>query len=966
MTSISIKNVTDKRSRALLRGLLDHTPRSSDTKKVFPKLLRHVNRRDLPLLDELLRTDYLFRHIKISPEFPAIVPFQGDQGAAILPSDELVLEHIAYRILRNEDQICAALRLFADLNSAIWQLNDDGIVRAIGNITTQVGHSLTLVRKAAFVVGYAEKTTLSYLTCSELLSTYGIDGKNYGIMATIDSIASDFNYLDLKYSFREYANADRENSLPRKISHLSFFPLAYEENAFVKSISASYQISLVDAVIAMLVHRDLGILNGIPPVSHEIDQAWRALTAAVIGPTTYFSSRNPHSDQAAFRAAPAFLEYHAFRHVRRSFEALYDVPQLRSDWGSEARNYAQGFFQPVQSIMDLVPREGTGTFDALPASFQQGDAGALARTCGIVLVCGRGADFSQVTPEAMASLMGRTFEVDRLITTENLRRAAQSASDPFVKLILHTLLRAHSSATKDSYNFKEQFQSYVRGHHEGKILDFMAAVYSLSEDIIQYFVNLLDETLLSQMAFLMESSNSIYETRARLLEWYADRTGDRSTRDKARQLRLDRKIAEVRGAINEARLNIDSVRFRQWIEQDKLKEFSDFIRQGGPALPRLSDLTDMAKAQTTFLSAHREPSKRALQALIECYEVFCKNPDFGIASFLGRRIRHGTLRGTLLNGLPDPFGGEIPPNAVGQYQTWYREYSNSINGLAAHLYFRDKASHKNGMISPEVDSTQKWQSCLTCLQDIFEQAQHDHGIAIVPLLIEQYCWLIFETELTNVRAAISDSRGKWGTLKLRYTPSNHDVIVFERETNITLENHFNTVISWFRKPPNISPVAELGHVIQVALKEAADEYHSFCPQVDFAGAKDLKLSGAIYYFVYDALNIAIRNAAKHGDHPGVIGVHAEVSGAEAAKLLEISVTSRTKPTDKLNEVIERIEEIGREGATGADTFEGLSGIRKLEKMKVERKILGYIAKPGDGEGRVLQLSILLPFTGLVE
>lgn len=88
---------------------------------------------------------------------------------------------------------------------------------------------------------------------------------------------------------------------------------------------------------------------------------------------------------------------------------------------------------------------------------------------------------------------------------------------------------------------------------------------------------------------------------------------------------------------------------------------------------------------------------RALQALVECYEEFFRNVDFGIASFLGRRIHHGTLRGTLLNGLPDAASVDLPPNVLAQYAAWKKEFSASI-------------------------------------------------VLFVPVVIESYCWFMFENE----------------------------------------------------------------------------------------------------------------------------------------------------------------------------------------------------------------------------
>ena len=963
-----IQNIQDSKTRALMRGLLDRGDKAGDRSATLTRMLATVQKGDLAAVDGLLRENHLFRHIETLPEFPESTPFQGKRGISPIPAGPLALDYVALRIAANEARICEAFNSLRSLNVAIQAGFDELISLALNQLVALSGHSLTAARKAAFVLGYALKDSTAYQACTTLVNAYGVNSRNYGMMVTIDAIGAEFSYLDLKYRFRNFATIERSAHISSKISYLCFTPLATTEDDLVALISASYEISLLDAAIALLSHQDQGITKVVLP--EAVLSAWRALTDKPPGAFDYFNKSDAFLDLWAFRAAPAFIEYSVFRRIRYALQPLFDLPGCRT-MSTSARQFAAEFFAGIEQVADVVP-PATHPVVAIPEKFDSATAGTLSRSCALVWVCEKDPDFSTISTEDMALLMGQTFEIDRLVDTELLRRAVRSAANPFVKLVLQTLLRAHSSATLDNFNFKNQFQQYVRKNHDGNILDFMEHVRSLDSKIIHYFVGLLDETMLSQMAFLMHSSEAIYETRASLLEWFADATNDPVARDKAKQLRLDRKIATVRGAINETRLNIDSVRFRQWIEQNKLSDFSDFIRQAQPDLPAITDLIDNSKKSTQFLAVHREPTKMALLALVECYDEFCRNADYGIASFLGRRIRHGTLRGTLLNGLPDPGSVEVPQPTLVQYQSWLNEFSQSIDALAARLYFRGRTAHRDGLLSAEIDSEPKWQLSLVSLSQIFTRAQQDHGVMFVPYLIEQFCWLVFEIELAKIQTPISEARSKWGTLKLRYPNTDEISAAFEKSTNITLGDQFATVLSWFRKPPNISPVAELAHVIQVVFDEARDEYASFTPEVAFTGDTELELSGATYYVVYDALTIAVRNAAKHGIHPGSVGITAtvrEVGGAKdtgAGKVLEISVSSSLKDNDDVDSALARIGNAGRAGATDADIVEGLSGIRKLKKMEQERSILSFALSGLTECTDRLVMTIVIPFKGLVE
>lgn len=962
MAPVSLHDIHDQQTRDLMRGLLDRNSESQKSSATLSRLLSTVQRSDLRAFDELFRKNKLFQHLEVLPEFPFTPPFDDHRGLSLVPAGSLTLDYVALRITQNEDSICTALQNLQSLNAALHANIDELVAASIDQVVKCCGHSLTLARKAAFVIGYFQKDSVSHKACVDLVAGYGVNGKNYGMMVTIDAIGSEFNYLDLSYRFRNFASLERSAGIPSKIAQICFAPLATTKDELIALVGASYEISLVDAAIVLLSHQDHGIADVAVPTS--VRDAWRNLASEPAGPFPCFTEDEPYLDLWAFRAAPAFLEYASFRRLRYALQSLYRLPESVSS-NTLARKHAAAFFEGVDRVSDIVP-PAAHHVAATPKKFDRETAGVLSLSCALVWVCEKDADFSDISVEDMALLMGQTFEIDRLVSTPLLRRAVGTASNPFVRLILQTLLRAHSSATLDNFNFKNEFQRYVRNHHGGDILAFMEMVRSLDKKIISYFVNLLDETMLSQMAFLMESSEAIYETRARLLEWYADIASDPLTQDKAKQLRLDRKIAATRGVINETRLNIDAVRFRQWIEQNKLSDFSDFIRQPQLNLPPISDLTDSSKKATLFLAAHREPTQLALLALVACYQEFCRNPDYGIASFLGRRIRHGTLRGTLLNGLPDLTDPKFSQSLLAQLQAWMREFSTSIDMLTSRLNFRSKGAHKDGLLSAEIDSEEKWQMCFACLGRIYLQAQQDQGVVFVPLLIEQFCWLVFELELANVRTSIGEARSKWGTLKLRHSPTDSTAIEVERTTNLTLGDHFSTVTSWFRKPPNISPVAEIAHVVQVVIREAREEYASFNPEVNLDGERSLELSGAVYYVVYDALSIAVRNAAKHGLHPGKVTIDVRVKEVDTGKILEMAVTSQLKPHDYIEAVLARIETAGSAGAIDADIVEGLSGIRKLKKMERECSILSCTASSCPECANSLRISIIFPFRGLVE
>jgi len=961
-SSPTILDVRCNRTRDLLRGLLVRHE-DANTRATFSHLMANVTQDDLGTVDRILRQNSLFSHLRLQPEFPPDeTPFFGTDNLVISPIEALRPAYIVMRADQYAPQIATALSMLDVINQSIFLGSDEDVLSAFDLSLSTFGHSLALARKLAFLLGHWEKDTESWRMASRAFASYGVNARNFGMMAVADSIGVEFSYLDVKSGFESFSDHRTRAGISQKISYLCFKPITFSPEIAKSVISASYSISLLDAVLYILFHRELHVLPQEIRFSDEIENSWKSFQSARYRFDLFFRDELSNSDLRAFRAAPAFLEIAAFREFRAATQALYDFPESRTNELIGENAFTTKFYRHARDIRDLLPTQ-TDIFETVPSDFERDTAGTLSRSCGLVKVTESDPDFSTVSRSEMGTLMGHTVDVDRLLSTATLRAAGNTASDPFVKLILQTLLRAHSPSTKDSYQFKRSFQEFVLSEHSGSIVDFLEFIYKIDKAIIWYYVVLLDETILSQMPFIVRSAEDVYEARAKVLEWHASKTGDQTSRDKAKELRIDRKIAAVRGQINETRLNIDGIRFRQWIDASKLAHFSGFIRQESFAVPSSLAFQGKKTLSELRLTAHREPNARALLAVVDCYREFCVNADFGVASYLGRRIRHGTLRGTLLE-LPDPGDFDLPGPYRAQYERWRANFRTSIDAITSKLHFAGKGSASNAVISAEVDNKEKWGVLLVCLQTLYDRSQVDHGATSIPATIEQYCWYIFELELRDVQQAIAESRSEFGHFKMRYGPGDSVAIGFEKAVNIALSDRFNTVASWFKKPPNISPVAEISDIIEVVLRETRAEFPEFSPETDFQGT-DLELSGSVYYHVYDALAVIVRNAGKHGLRPGFLSISATVEEQDLGKTLRLEIVTHVKHGDTGACAVRRMDEAGRAGPLNADVVEGLSGMRKLQKMKVERSLLEVRSEGRVDAARELYFTLVFPLTGLV-
>lgn len=954
MRNTTILDVTDIRTRDLLRGLFSQKE-ETQLRPTFSRLMQTVNFSDLPVVDSLLRSSSLYRHLDFRDEFPlGESPFTETICFDILPRPSARIEYVKYRSNLSASRLAQALRDIHTINEAIFEGDDLGLLENIAQFLDNHGHSLTLARKFAFILAHFGRETESWKTASGAFSSYGLESRNYGMMAVADTIGTDFPYLGIKSSFAKFSSLGARATASRRIAYLSFNPILFDEAHAIDGLAASYFFSLLDAVIFFLSHRSLGVFSSEHRLDPQIESAWMDIQDQTWSNPKYIDGNDQFVDATAFRTAPAFLELKPFREYRAALQRLYNVPEIRETEKVFPNKYEIGFFEGVNSIEDLLP-SNEQVYDALPTRFDRKVAGNLTRTCGLVRVTLDNPDFSLVNAAEVGRLMGHTSDVDRLLSPSTLRSASVSARDPFVILILLILLRAHSPLTLDLFNFKRNFQRYVNENCGGNIISFIESVHDIDRGIVEYLVPLLDETTLSQVPFLVNTAEGVYETRALILEWFSRRFDEPSYSDKAKQLRIDRKIASVRGQINETRINIDGLRFRQWVETSKQSEFSALIRQEAAAAPYIEDARSKRSFAEIRLSAHRDPNARAAVAIMDSYREFCTNADFGIASYLGRRIRHGTLKGTLLDNLPTPEEYKVSSSVKAQFDRWLEGFKQLINQITEMLHFQGKGTSSNAVISADVDSKEKWDIAMACLQAIYDTGKMDHGATVIPSVIEQYCWYIFEVELRHIQSVVLAARSDSTLFKDKTPTIDISAANFEKAINLVITNHFNTVSSWFKKPPNISPVAEVGNILEVVKREAQAEYTTFDPEVAVQG-EDIKLSGGIYYHVYDALSVIVRNAAKHGAHPGTLSVNARRKTTGDAESMTINVLSAVRGGDTATAGVDRIYEAAGGGAENADVVEGLSGIRKLEKMKVDGALVDFCIVPHDCD-QIIEIEI---------
>ena len=169
-------------------------------------------------------------------------------------------------------------------------------------------------------------------------------------------------------------------------------------------------------------------------------------------------------------------------------------------------------------------------------------------------------------------------------------------------------------------------------YHEGCLVKLVEAYQFTHPYVAEYIYDISTEDFLAKLNKLAPHRSDIPEIRASLHEWMARFTKDDHYLQRARAVRIDHQINRVRNEIDDHRIYVDPSRFSSWLEDEMMIELNNAIISTGTDKKGQSVTCD-----ETVISL----------VMTQSYSAFCSNAVFGISSYIGRRIRHGTFHGHL-------------------------------------------------------------------------------------------------------------------------------------------------------------------------------------------------------------------------------------------------------------------------------------------------------------------------------
>lgn len=897
------------------------------------ELIRTVNnlRASVPA-KELIRVDRviksLSKHEKIIPECFPDKPQTKESFFRLSPlSFDRQLEVIDLRIHEYNDRLKSFFLEVKNLNQLIidgyFKKSDEVISLIFGNF----GYSHFILRKVALIRFLEGSNSLP--SVENFLDSSGIGKNNVIVSSLIHCFQEEQDLISMKRAVMGIHDKGDKNKFTRDITRIAFHPHAKDSKDLIGFLQSVLQSSLIDAIICIKVNKHLVDLNRYKNIKNII--CFIDESSSHIDSIARMYLEKDDSEELFYKHSCAWLEADSIVEYRAFQDHFYDSPEssyfeitneLISRVGGWVSNIELGKLSDPKAILtthgysSLRDLEGIGTI-------------TRSSVFNFKLNIKEGCDY--IGEQELIDLMGVTSSLARTINIAHAKTLAMHIDSDLSKIIVYLLVAKRGRNEKDSHNLRRVLQRLIKSEHKGKVALFVSHIAIKSPAIAKFIYEVATEDFIAMLSHIVKSPNDITETRASLHRWMGEFTGEKLYLDRARNILIDQQINLVRDEIDDNRIYVDINRFLDWIEDEISQELSTLL------------------IMLEHNNALEEDDNPQLRALVEkCYSEFYSNNFFGIASYLGRRIRHGTFKGNLYSSvisIQDRFNLILRETAVlSKWEKWKEEYEKKIMTIIHEKLHIESPKKREGLLQPNLKAAPKNDIAVACIKSLLNDYSENKHIYGSPQILVEYCWRLAEVDLRSVNSFLKSQRVHLvnsdliSEIKASASQEGQDAVKdFARDLQSLVNEKLTATYGWFKRPQSVAPKASLALLYKAVVAEVRQSYLDFNPSTDFDENEDIVLMGGAYHVIYDALYVVVYNAAKHGKSGGCVFREFLVGERGNAPAIQITISSQISDHESEDEINERLSVSPLDDIENAQMDEGRSGIKKLYHLQKSDK-----------------------------
>lgn len=933
--NIKIKN---KKVKNILRGIMGVYEEPS-------KIMQAINKID-ELEDEVslkqalvyIRTNKLFNLNGLTRHFHKTFPSQ------LIDVIDFSTREVENIINQNCDELDNIIQLYSQSIHFAVKKDFDKSIEIIVEIIASSGVSIALLRVLYFIYNRAEY----FENKSELLNKID-DIYRVICIDNIPDISKGIRQIIVdRAEYFPLCNKVTNSDLPRNIKHILKTFIAHvplDDAHYLEVLNAHLSFSLFDAVLYAHSMNKLGYPTTKLNLPQNLELNLYELSKLPMDISFYENNKGEDYDLSYFREAYLLVELEDNFRYKTIHGSHYSPPveRERIKRPYETKQLTE-YYKEIHSLNDLrCTSEKNQTINLIrycaeTSNFAENSA---ALTYYLSLVDGIISDEEEKT---FIKLMSFTSDVAYTVEPEHLITIKNRAVDQDLRMISLCLLVASKQDTCDvtDHEFRKRLQELIKSQHNENIVEALAKYREISPSVTQYLVQTFDEAFLSRLFDLNGTTNTALATRADILEWYGKSYSEQSALDRAKNIRIDIQIHKHMQHINDARIYADPTRIIAWINDNYIHKM-------------VLALDEIVKVEKPDLNINWSRMNNSITPEYElgnivalCYHEFVSNNLYGVSSYLGRRIRHGTVKGNAVGGVKNILNHsdyeslKLDPVFMETWDNWIACYTQIFDDLVLrYFHIQKKGSTPDGLLSPLINTEYKFKVASALIEGLYDSFKNIDNVAEAPALIIESCWRLIAEDLMTVKKHLN--KKKQQVLKF-YIPDRKQlrnpklVQRFVQELQVVVSGKFNLIDSWFNKPSYASPSAELSLLYKVAIEDVQSKSEDFFPDV-VEDKSDLVIYGEQYFSIFDALEIIIKNIAEHGEKKGQLKFTSRLEINNESSELLITARSRfskERPYESAKTIIE--DKMALEVSSDAHLVDKGSGIKKLRSMQAGNQI----------------------------
>jgi hypothetical protein len=936
----SLKIANNPATRNYLRGIARES-KPGKIKKVLDRIQVKCGDDELRRAILIINSNPLFENNGICREFNKSFPV-GLRNTVIFRVEEIV-----ERLNASSNKLYSILTYHHEAQTKIHQEDYEGALAIFKKSINSYGVSCYLYRSIIYLQNRtAANDDREYFKSEieEIFRQTALDRFRFisNVVKELNNVSSDYFNIYRKLIAMDITEPF-EHIVSSYLDHITT-----DRELHLARLSSFYSISLIDALLYILNTNKYSnifeeAVRQIPKVLLD-RYSQIAILRTNLNQFTKLESEYEFST-SLFREAYLLIEQNDIHRYKTVHGSLYNpMPEKYVERSSYEKRLIREYFESVSSLKDLDRETKTRVNFS---KFCVAENNTLERSNALLYFI-ENQDGLIGEEKEFVSLMSKTCDIGEICPSSYLYKIKQNAHSYDMSLVMACLVSISDNTRAADHELRKTLQDIAVNNFNKSLKELLEHLFDISPAVTGHLVNLCDQTFLIKLFHLIPSPNKALEVRADILEWYGEKTSDSVYLDRAKNHRIDVQINKEKGTIDDSRIYVDPMKFTQWIEDHILPELVVYLYLQSEYTPVTSVSISWGSVNSGI--SHQD---QAASLLLRCYEEFCNNQIFGVASYLGRRIRHGTFKGTALKEVEQIFHNdefsEIKNDKEFQdeFKAWLESYRDVLEAIKSEeLYFCSKKK-PNGMLHSNFNTPRKVQQANRMFMDVLNTFARNEDQTGIPHLIAEYCWQIIEEDLSEIRKRLESLKRHCATLKIenqRLTKHQFKSVTgFCNEVNAVTSEKMRIISEWFRRPSTASASADLVLLFRAVVSEAKEQNEYFDPQLKLP-SNTWDIRGGRYHAIYDALYILIVNVARHGKPDGRLEFQVEDSDPDEIKLI---VISELKDGDDEAYVRGQINDKLSAGYDDANTIDKNSGIKKLKQLTQDIYIRNIVYDVGN-------------------